>query len=523
MLMNIVARIFIKIGHIIIICFGVVYYWVKRLVNVIRRKGDKESVFDFVERLENKLNEYTSPNPVPRGHKRGKPYMKAYPQGARYNVQKKSLREAKPTKKEQKGKDKKRVLASFFTPKRMAYIAAATCALVALVFIGSAIAKGSATKTPDGQIMAAKGEEESQDKSLAAPSATPDPANQETEAMNDPEATENSDGNGSSVDTVPDALANTEVASATVTPTTAPTPSPTPNTVEDGLLIHFKDTHDEIYKIQERLMELHYMDEDEPTNYYGPVTEFAIQLFQRGHKLSVDGVIGANTVRLLYSEDAKPYTVRKGDKGKDITQIQKRLSELGYLKSKDRDDRFDKDTDKAVREFQGRNKLSQDGIVGYYTTQVLFNEDAKPAKTYTKPDNSDDSDDGETYEGNPSASKLVKYAKSLKGKGIPYVWGGKTLKGLDCSGYVYYCLNHSGYKTGYRTSSAWATSGYTTISSMSKLKVGDIVCFEGHVGIYIGSGKMIDCSSSQNGIRITNIKTSSYWNRKFVCGKRVFD
>ena len=73
------------------------------------------------------------------------------------------------------------------------------------------------------------------------------------------------------------------------------------------------------------------------------------------------------------------------------------------------------------------------------------------------------------------------------------------------------------------TSAGWAKSDLLKVTSMSDLKKGDIVCFKGHVGIYMGDGDMIDASSSFGGIRIAkNILGSSYWKKMFICGRRVF-
>lgn len=312
--------------------------------------------------------------------------------------------------------------------------------------------------------------------------------------------------------------------------TMEPTPEPTTATeLNADILIHLNDTNDVVAQIQEKLMDLNYLDSDEPTTFYGAMTEFAMQLFQRGHGLMVDGVVGYDTITLLFSEEAKPYLVRKGDKGWDIKQIQKRLTELGYLDDEKRDGRFDEDTDYAVRVFQGRNKLSQDGIIGHNTTQVLFNGDAKPASNYSAPssdsgdsgDSGSGSSDGGSYNAN-DASSFVSYAKSIMNKGYTYIWGGKGPPGMDCSGYVYYCLKQTGNGIGYMTSAAWAQSSYTTISSIHDAKPGDILCFQGHVAICIGDGKMIDSSSSSNAIRIANYETSNYWNSKWICAKRVF-
>jgi cell wall-associated NlpC family hydrolase len=107
-------------------------------------------------------------------------------------------------------------------------------------------------------------------------------------------------------------------------------------------------------------------------------------------------------------------------------------------------------------------------------------------------------------------------------KGYTYKLGGKGPPAMDCSGFVYYCMNQTGNTMKYKTSGSWAKSSYTSISSIHDVKAGDVLCFDGHVGICIGGGKMIDSSSSKNCIRITNFEDSDYWNRKWICGKRVF-
>ncbi len=114
---------------------------------------------------------------------------------------------------------------------------------------------------------------------------------------------------------------------------------------------------------------------------------------------------------------------------------------------------------------------------------------------------------------------LIDFAKHYMGK--PYVSGGKGPDCFDCSGFVYYCLKGNGVPISYMTSHVWPKSVYITIPTLAEMVPGDILCFNGHVGIYLGNNKMIDCVTSAGGVRIASC-TTPYWTKNFVCGKRVF-
>ena len=332
----------------------------------------------------------------------------------------------------------------------------------------------------------------------------------------------------------------TPAAAQTNKPVSAPVPTDDPDSTPVATIVPEEDAplqpgiHDDrVIELQSRLMELGYMDNDEPTDYYGGGTKFAIKLFQRKHSLQIDGLIGANTQAVLYSDDAMPYTVKMGDKGNDVKEIQERLKELKYFSGSATGD-FGEKTESAVKSFQKRNGLSTDGNIGENTLEVLFSEDAREASSggsgggssgggssgggsggKTGPVATDDPD-------SDKADKLIKFAKKLLGK--EYTRGGKGPDDFDCSGYVYYCLNKSDAKSiKYMTSGSWAKSRYPRIDKMRNLKRGDIICFRGHVGIYMGNGKMIHASSSADKVVINDgsIFSSSWCKRNFICGRRV--
>lgn len=115
-----------------------------------------------------------------------------------------------------------------------------------------------------------------------------------------------------------------------------------------------------------------------------------------------------------------------------------------------------------------------------------------------------------------STQRILNIAK--KYTGVPYVFGGSTPNGFDCSGYIYYVYKEAGLNLDGRKTAA----GYASMaSSVSSPKIGDLVFFQGtysgmqgrisHVGIYLGNGKFI--SALSKGIGISDLK---YWQDSFV-------
>ena len=94
-------------------------------------------------------------------------------------------------------------------------------------------------------------------------------------------------------------------------------------------------------------------------------------------------------------------------------------------------------------------------------------------------------------------------AEAKKHLGTKYVWGGAAPGGFDCSGLVQYCYKKAGVSLP-RTTGDLIKCG--TSVSQANLKIGDLVFPNpGHVGLYIGSGKMIHAPKNGDPIKISNV------------------
>ena len=191
-----------------------------------------------------------------------------------------------------------------------------------------------------------------------------------------------------------------------------------------------------------------------------------------------------------------------GDRGWKVKQAQQYLQKLGFDPG-EADGRFTKATRKALRKFQKKYKLKETGNLDNATYEELkWQTEAKE------------------YGGNVASTKILKTAAQYKG--VPYVFGGATPRGFDCSGYVQYVFAKHGIRLT-RTADTQALEG--KFVSKKNLKPGDLVFFTtyepgaSHVGIYAGNNLFWNATSSR-GIMLSNL-TDSYWGPRYYTARRI--
>ncbi len=122
-----------------------------------------------------------------------------------------------------------------------------------------------------------------------------------------------------------------------------------------------------------------------------------------------------------------------------------------------------------------------------------------------------------------AGEEVVEYAKTFIG--TPYVYGGTSPSGFDCSGFVYYIYKQFGVTLN-RVANDQSRNGY--IVEKADLRPGDIVLFSRtldgyitHVGIYVGDNSFIHSPQTGRTVEITSM-SSGYYNYGYVGARRIF-
>lgn len=140
---------------------------------------------------------------------------------------------------------------------------------------------------------------------------------------------------------------------------------------------------------------------------------------------------------------------------------------------------------------------------------------ARKKNSESSSSSSSSSDSSASYSAPTSSNGQAVASYACQFVGNPYVYGGSSLtNGTDCSGFVMSVYSAFGIGLPH-SSSALRGCGYEV--SLSSAQPGDIVCYSGHVGIYIGNGTIVHASTPSSGITY-----SSVTYRSPICVRRIF-
>ncbi len=159
-------------------------------------------------------------------------------------------------------------------------------------------------------------------------------------------------------------------------------------------------------------------------------------------------------------------------------------------------------TEQAVRAFQRQQEIKIDGIANKLTRQLL-NERTSLSPTT----------------GEFNVMNLV--ADASEQLGVPYLWGGTTAEGFDCSGFIQHVFSKSGIQLPRTVAQMWEIG-----KGVDEPKIGDLVFFEtytagpSHAGIYIGNDQFVH-SGATSGVSIGSMQ-AKYWKDRYMGTKRMY-
>ena len=298
--------------------------------------------------------------------------------------------------------------------------------------------------------------------------------------------------------------------------------------------------HDDIKLLQEELKNKGFFN-NETTTYFGDITLNAVKSFQAAYGLSQDGIFGPGTYEVLKSLNESKVNEEVVDvaitpevqtfgavtltyirdlkldvTGTDVNQLQECLKKLGYLVIENTTEYYGPQTMEAVSAFQKSYSITEDGIAGLHTIEILNDVMAGRRESIPAPTRGDIN--------RSKASDLINTAK--KYLGVRYAYGGSTASGFDCSGFTQFIYRQHGINIP-RSTVDQAQVG--TKLSKAELQVGDLIIFSNtyksgpsHAAIYIGNDQFIHSSSVGSGGVVISDLNSAYYSGKFSYGRRVF-
>lgn len=284
----------------------------------------------------------------------------------------------------------------------------------------------------------------------------------------------------------------------------------------------------QVRTLQQQLKDLGYFNHS-VTGNFGGITELAVRDFQRARKIKVDGLVGPQTRAELEKALAEKKTGKApaatpvtttpapstsltiGTRSDAVTELQSQLRSLGLFNVQPTG-YYGEITAQSVREFQRLNNIRVTGVADQTTINKIKEVATNKA--------SESTNELPSRGSNPAAMVTNMVADAATFIGTPYVWGGTTASGFDCSGFVQTVFSRQGVTIPRTVALQWNFG-----KTVSQPAVGDVVFFEtvtgpSHNGIYIGNNQFIH-SGSSTGVIVANMN-SNYWKERYLGAKRMY-
>ena len=256
------------------------------------------------------------------------------------------------------------------------------------------------------------------------------------------------------------------------------------------------------------------------TDYFGDITETAVKNFQTAKKITVDGIVGDTTYTYLLNGVKNDIMLKKGDRGSEVKEVQQMLGITA-------DGIFGSGTEYSVMQFQSRNELTADGIVGPKTYEKLVNQtmgvDIDTDRTDF--DDSDDRDDKLNYLGDYTTEDGLEIDRA-------YLDGNEYVKDYGKIQPENFFIHHTaGWNNPYNTINSWNKDDRGRVATQyciggTSVKVGSygddkyngtvVECFpDNYIGWHLGKVGNFNMSKYSSAVEINNFGYVTKKNGKY--------
>lgn len=307
--------------------------------------------------------------------------------------------------------------------------------------------------------------------------------------------------------------------------------------------LQYGEQGESVRVLQQKLNEQSYY-AHEIDGAYGVRTEHAVKQFQKKHQLRQNGQMDKVTVEQLlerekerYIEDIKMLsnTITPGMRSDDVLIVQEALAYFDYYEG-NIDGIFGPLTMQAIQLAEEEHDLSLLSVDTVESLTRIYEEIEEQQKNEiaraTSATSSNDVPKIEkTVQDEDSEKVATKNIDSFSQQGdvvnraydyigTPYVWGGTSPSGFDCSGFLQFVFEQEDQTIPRTVSEIWNFS-----TPVDQPSVGDIVFFEtyttgpSHAGIYVGDGKFIHAGESR-GVEVSELD-QAYWQERYLGANRI--
>ena len=287
--------------------------------------------------------------------------------------------------------------------------------------------------------------------------------------------------------------------------------------------IKYGSTNQTVEHVQYKLTKLGYYD-DEQDGSFGLLTEHAIKKLQSSNHLPITGKVNSETVEAISWEEKSTdieaiepliESITYGDENPDVKIVQEVLFYYGYYHGSI-DSVYGSLTEQAINQMRDDQLPNKDEL----SETVDINEE-EPVASEKNEVNLDNQEEQEVIQLDvkQNDTSIISHATSYVG--TPYVWGGTSPSGFDCSGYIQFLYAQENITIPRTVSEIWNFS-----AEVSSPSVGDLVFFEtyqagpSHLGIYLGNNQFIHAGTS-NGVEISELNGNDYWESRYLGAKRI--